>query len=86
MRCAHGEKTQCSPASRNDRRHPPGNKSDAAKRQDGSSGGGVGSVCVCVCLGRGLPRDAGLPRDVLRMCEQVLLCTQKEERDQPVLI
>lgn len=34
VRCAHGEKTQCSPALRSDRRHPPGHKSDTAKRQD----------------------------------------------------
>lgn len=70
MRCAHGEKTQCFPASPSDRQHPPANKSDAAKRQDAQKGvrgwGGMG----------GLPRERG---DMSGMCEQIQTHTEEQQ-------
>lgn len=44
VRCAHGEKTQCFPASPCDRQCLPANKSDAAKRQGAQKGVRVGRL------------------------------------------
>lgn len=52
--CAHGEKTQRSPALLSDRQCQPANKSDAAKRQDAQKG---------VRGGRETAQGSGLPRE-----------------------